>query len=137
MAVAAAAVGKRLTVRHVKIKSAPVGPLPDWEQTLFSPHRSQCTSPVHSHKWRGMSTADFPACDPVLCLRLLAQPVSPFGTHLSSSLRRAGLLVVLALAHFLLDPRPFHQFAKTTDCLLNRFPLSQNQFDHLLRQLGR
>jgi hypothetical protein len=41
-----------------------------------------------------------------------------------------GLFVEFTLAHFFLDPGVFDQFAKTTDCFIHTFMITQTQLNH-------
>ena len=53
-----------------------------------------------------------------------------FGPPAGAAFGVAGLFVILPAAHFLLDSRVFHQFAKPFDGVLNAFVLSQAQLNH-------
>ena len=54
------------------------------------------------------------------------------GSQASAAVGFRWLLVVLAASHFFFDATSFDQFAKSSDCLLNRFLLAYQQLYHFV-----
>jgi hypothetical protein len=53
-----------------------------------------------------------------------------FGSQASAAADFAGLFVVLAATHFLLDAAAFNQLAETADRLLNALAVADDQLNH-------
>jgi hypothetical protein len=54
-----------------------------------------------------------------------------FGAQAGAATRLAGLLVILATAHFLLDSTSLDELAETADRFLNRFTIPHIQLNHM------
>jgi hypothetical protein len=50
--------------------------------------------------------------------------VPTFGSQSGASVGFAGLLVEFAASHFFLNAAAFDQFSESSNCFLNRFPIS-------------